>query len=122
MALLRDYEVPNTGLTVTGAYHVISSIKLDKRTTDVPDPVESSGTRDSSNAVHWQAGYIAVVTVDVYASAEARNGGKVAVGKVGSPSSFEYKFVFDTTASDGIMEQAYAYLKTTSYYSTASDA
>ena len=121
MALLRDYEVPNTGLTVTGAYHVISSIKLDKRTADVPDPVES-GTRDSSNAVHWQAGYIAVVTVDVYASAEARNGGKVAVGKVGSPSSFEYKFVFDTTASDGIMEQAYAYLKTTSYYSTASDA
>ena len=121
MALLRDYEVPNTGLTVTGAYHVISSIKLDKRTTDVPDPVES-GTRDSSNAVHWQAGYIAVVTVDVYASAAARNGGKVAVGKVGTSGSFQYTFLFDTTASDGIMEQAYAYLKTTDYFSTASDA
>ena len=62
MALLRDYEVPNTGLTVTGAYHVISSIKLDKRTTDVPDPTES-GTRDSSNAVHWEAGYLSLIHI-----------------------------------------------------------
>lgn len=119
MALLRDYEVPNTGLIVTGAYHIISSIKLDKRTTDVPDPVEFS-TRDSDNAVHWEAGYVAVVTVDVYTSLEARNGGKIAIGKVGSDS--DYKFLFDTTVSDGIMEQAYAYLKTTEYFSTASDA
>lgn len=119
MALLRDYEVPNTGLTVTGAYHVISSIKLNKRTTDVPDPTES-GVRDSSNSIHWEAGYVAVVTVDVYATAEARNNGKISVGKVGNSS--EYTFMFDTTASDGIIEQAYAYLKTTTYYSTASDA
>lgn len=120
MALLRDYEVPNTGLTVTGAYHVISSIKLDKRTTDVPDPVGSeTSVRDSSNAIHWEAGYVAVVTVDVYATEAARTGGKVAVGKIGPVT--EYTFMFDTTSSDGIMEQAYAYLKTTTYYSTASD-
>ena len=34
MALIRDYELPGTGLVVPNAYHVVTNVKVEKRTAD----------------------------------------------------------------------------------------
>ena len=120
MALTRDYDVPGTGLTVTGAYFVISRIELVKRTADIPDPT-GSAVRDDSNRVDWAAGYIGQLTIDVYASSAARLAGNIPIGSDGSRPE-QYQFMLDIFSSTGIMEQAYTYLKTLPYYAAATDA
>jgi hypothetical protein len=34
MALLRDYELPGTGLIASNAYHVVTNVKVEKRMAD----------------------------------------------------------------------------------------
>ena len=38
MALVREYEVPSTGLVAPNAYHVIKKVTTEKRLHDVPAP------------------------------------------------------------------------------------
>ena len=120
MALTRDYDVPGTGLTVSGAYFVISRIELIKRIVDIPDPTENA-IRNDSNRVDWSSGYIAQITINVYANSAARTAGRNPVGSDGTYPE-QYRFMLDISSSTGIMEQAYTYLKTLPYYAAATDA
>lgn len=40
MALQRDYILPNTSLIVSGAYHIVTDVSIDKRNNNVPEPVK----------------------------------------------------------------------------------
>lgn len=42
MALQRDYILPNTSLIVSGAYHIITDISVDKRNNNVAEPVKDT--------------------------------------------------------------------------------
>ena len=42
MALIREYEIPSTGLTAPNAYHVIKKVTTEKRLHDIPSPPDSS--------------------------------------------------------------------------------
>ena len=118
MALIKDYELPGTGLNVPSAYHVISHIDLRKRTQDVPNPVDhQDDLRNDDNRLYWAAGYVATVRIDVYANSEARTSGKNIIGSIGD--QYEYTFLYDPTSNYGIIEQGYNYLKTTEEYSSA---
>jgi len=81
MALIRDYEVAELGLTVPNAYFVIDHISLSKRKFDenLPmDPNHPSGFTDGNDRSNipeflWKAGWHCTFTMVVYASSEARN-------------------------------------------------
>ena len=63
MALLRDFEIPGTGVVVDNAYHLITNVRTEKRLQDIALPPDSS-TEDGLTAgdhgpeVYWKAGYI----------------------------------------------------------------
>jgi hypothetical protein len=40
MALQRDYILPNTSLIVSGAYHIVTDVSVNKRNNNVPEPVK----------------------------------------------------------------------------------
>lgn len=40
MALQRDYILPNTSLIISGAYHIVTDVSIDKRNNNVPEPVK----------------------------------------------------------------------------------
>lgn len=42
MALQRDYIFPNTSLIVSGAYHIITDVSVDKRNNNVPEPIKDN--------------------------------------------------------------------------------
>jgi hypothetical protein len=143
MALVRDFEIPNTGVTVNNAYHVIVNIVTEKRLTDIlppPDPRHPTGLTAGGNQgdpVYWKAGYIGKITLEIYASKEARDAGKTPIGAIGmNPSDVmhpdiktvctpgkDYKVLFfiDPESSDTILTQAYNHLKTTEYYKDAEE-
>ena len=139
MALVRDFEIPGTGVTVDDAYHVIVNVKTEKRLQDIPPPPDSSRedgltAGDRGSEVYWKAGYIGWVSILVYASQEARIDGKLAIGAFGATSTeagvnglytdgtaFDIKFMIDPDSSDSILTQAYNHLKSTEYYSGAQE-
>ena len=41
MALIKDYEMQGTGVTVPNAYHVITDLKVKKRIADIPLPPDN---------------------------------------------------------------------------------
>jgi len=134
MALVKDFEIPGTGVTVDNAYHVIVNVKTEKRLQDIPlppDPSRENGLTDvdRGSEVYWKAGYIGWISILVYASEEARQSGKQAIGAFGaSPTevgvnglytdgtAFDIKFMIDPDSSDSILTQAYNHLKSTEYY------
>jgi len=138
MALLRDYELPGTGLVVPNAYHVVTRVDVEKRIADVPPPVDNSrpdgltvGFQTEETAVYWKAGYIATVAVTVYKDQSTRDNGGLPIGFIGeNPSHNQYgvsigtagmdhkcKFFLDMTSSLDHVAQAYQHLLTTDYYS-----
>lgn len=144
MALIRDYEIPNTGMLATNAYHVIVNVTTEKRMADVPPPVDNNSPsgftpRDESEGteVHWKAGYVGRITLEIYASKKAREEGKAPIGAIGlnptdavhpdvktvsTPGTdFKVLFFLDPTSSDSILTQAYNHLKSTEYYKTAEE-
>jgi len=139
MALLRDFEIPGTGVVVDNAYHLITNVKTEKRLQDIAPPPDSSredGLTDGDRGpeVYWRAGYIGWISILVYASQEARQNGKQAIGAFGnSPTevgvnglytdgtSFDIKFMIDPDSSDSILTQAYNHLKSTDYYTGATE-
>lgn len=142
MALIRDFEIPNTGVTVNDAYHLIVNVTTEKRLQDIlppPDASTKSGFTegDRGDPVYWKAGYVGRVTLEVYASKEARNTGKAPIGGIGmSPTDvmhpdlktvctpgkdFKVIFFIDPDSSDSVITQAYNHLKTTEYYKDAEE-
>ena len=135
MALLRDYELPGTGLTVANAYHVITSVAVEKRVADIPLPPDngrSSGVTagDRGPEVYWKAGYIGRIAVTVWKDEAARANNASPLGFIGvNPTDNQYhasigtpgmdhicKFFIDVSSPDNHITQAYNHLKTTSYY------
>ena len=123
MALSKDYEIPNTGVTVPNAYFVIREVRLEKRLADYPYPGETYTDSERVSLgeplVNFKAGRIAWITLSVYASQTARNNGSNPVGVVGKDNSKEYRCFID--GNSDISAQIYTYLKTETYFSDALD-
>jgi hypothetical protein len=71
MALVRDFEVPGTGLVVTNAYHVIVKVNTEKRLNDIPappDPTRPDGITagDRGHEVYWRAGYVGRIAIEIF--------------------------------------------------------
>lgn len=140
MALIREFTIPNTGLTIPDAYHLINQIRQEKRLEDIPLPKDSSRedgvTANAGRAdIDYKKGYIGHISLDVYTSKEARDEGKFPIGAVSvNPTdvrfnghvtgidAHELMFLIDMESDQSITQQAYAHLKSGSYYLFASDA
>lgn len=129
MALIKRYELAN-GIVAENAYHVVSDVITHKIPTDVPDP---GGVRPS-NAPDWawKKGYYGRVCVQVFYNKESRDQGKLPIAHIGVyptdiPADLRVEIKTETNlhmtidihSSKSIIEQAYDYLKTLSYYNDA---
>tara|TARA_A200000113_G_scaffold220601_1_gene231004 strand:+ start:852 stop:1286 length:435 start_codon:yes stop_codon:yes gene_type:complete len=138
MALIKDYEIQGTGVTVPDAYHVITDIKVHKRTAEVPLPPDSStesgltndGVREEGSDVYWREGYVCRIWVSMWATKQARIDGLTPIGiagenateveaelSIGTPG-LDQKCVFmlDMDSTDSDLVQAYNHLKSLDYY------
>lgn len=140
MALIREFTIPNTGLTIPDAYHLINQIRQEKRLEDIPLPKDSSRedgvTADGGRAdIDYKKGYIGHISLDVYTSKEARDEGKFPIGAVSvNPTDVRFNghvtgidarelmFFIDMESDQSITQQAYAHLKKGSYYLFAEDS
>jgi hypothetical protein len=138
MALIRDYELPGTGVTVSNAYHVVTNVKIEKRMGDIRPPVDHSRPdgltpmdRSMGTEVYWKAGYTAEIAVTVWKDKEARENEARPIGFIGiNPADNQYgvsigtegmdhkcKFFLEVPSELDHMAQAYRHLLTTDYYS-----
>ena len=138
MALLRDYELPGTGLVVPDAYHVVTNIKVEKRIVDTqapPDPTRPDGLtmgfQTAETHVYWKSGYTAEIAVTVWKDKAARDNDANPIGFIGrNPSDNKHGVTIGTAGMDhkcvfmlevpselDHMAQAYRHLLTTDYYS-----
>jgi hypothetical protein len=138
MALIRDYELPGTGLVVPNAYHVVTNIRIEKRMADVKPPVDNSRPdgytvmdRSSDSYVYWKSGYVAEIAVTIWLNKEARDADAKPVGFMGvnaadnkygvsiGTEGMDHKCVFQLEVPSELdhMAQAYRHLLTTDYYS-----
>ena len=129
MALIKRYELAN-GIDADSAYHVISQVITHKIPTDIPDP---GGVRPA-NCPDWQwkKGYYGRVCVQVFYNKAARDAGKLPIAHIGvyptdvpadmrveTKSETNFWMTVDMESTKTVVEQAYDYLKTMSYYSDA---
>lgn len=141
MALIRDFEIPGTGVIIQDAYHVIVNIVTEKRLVDVPPPPDSGHPSGLTNGgqqgdpLYWKSGYVGRIALQVYSSKQAREDNKTPIGGIGiNPTDinhpelrtvctpgkdFQVLFFIDPESSDSILTQAYKHLKTTEYYKNA---
>jgi hypothetical protein len=138
MALLRDYELPGTGLVVPNAYHVVTNVKIEKRIADIKPPVDNSRPdgltvmdRSIGTHVYWKSGYIAEIAVTVWINKEARDNDATPIGFIGinpadnkhgvsiGTAGMDHKcvFILEVPSELDHMAQAYRHLLTTDYYS-----
>jgi hypothetical protein len=138
MALIRDYELPGTGLTVSNAYHVVTKVDVEKRMQNVEGPVDTTrpdgltpGSQEEGKEVYWKAGYVGTIAVTVWKDAGSRVSGSRPLGFIGvNPTDNAYganigtegmdhicKFFLDNSLTSSYTEQAYKHLLTTEYYS-----
>ena len=113
MALVKDFEIPNTGLKVPNAYHVIGDVKLDKRTFSIPVGP------NSTDPLKGGPGYIGQIFIQVFSSKESRDQElrPIAFLNAAMPEvDINLGFAYDPTSSDSLLTQAYNHLKTTDYY------
>lgn len=143
MALIRDYELENTGVTVSDAYHVVTNVRVEKRVADIPAPPDAShptgltnGGQDPDKAVYWKSGYIGWITVTIWSSKTAREEDKQPIGwmgvtptetlpdhennSIGTPGmNGKCVFMLDMSSELNQVQQAYQYLLTLPYYQDA---
>ena len=138
MALLRDYELPGTGLIAPNAYHVVTSVNVEKRIADIPPPIDPTrpdgftmGFQTEETKVYWQSGYTAKIAVTVWKDKSARDANAKPIGFVGTnpadnqhgvsigTAGMDHKCVFMLEVPSELdhMAQAYRHLLTTDYYS-----
>jgi hypothetical protein len=143
MALIRDYELPGTGLIAPNAYHVVTNVKVEKRIADVLPPPDSSrpdgltaGFQTEETSVYWKSGYTAEISVTVWLNKDARDNDAKPIGFIGkNPSDNKYGVSIGTQGMDhkcifmlevpselDHMAQAYRHLLTTDYYSGSIEA
>lgn len=141
MALTRDFEIPDTGLVVPNAYHVIRKVSTEKRLNDIPPPPDLSRpdgltVGDRGHEVYWKAGYIGKIAIEIFSSKQARDEGKSAIGAISvSPTDvqingvlssdikyFDLNFFIDPTSQLSIIDQAYEHLKQLEYYKDATES
>jgi hypothetical protein len=138
MALIKDYEIPGTGVVVENAYHVVTDVAIKKRMADVAPPVDNSRpdgltARDTTpgSEVYWQAGYTAQISVTIWKDRAAREADARPIGFIGNNSSdnkyeasigtqgMDHKCIFmlEVPSELNNFQQAYRHLLTTDYYS-----
>ncbi len=138
MALIKDYELPGTGVTVPNAYHVVTNVSIEKRTIDTPippDPTRPNGLtfveRGIGTEVYWAAGYVATISLTVWKDKDARDNDARPVGFVGTNAADNKygvnigtqgmdhycRFMLEVPSTLNHIEQAYRHLLTTDYYS-----
>ena len=138
MALLKDYEIPGTGVIIENAYHVVTDIKIEKRIADVLPPVDNSRPdgftpmdRSEGTEVYWKSGYTAKIAVTIWKDKAAREADARPIGfvgvnagdnkygiNIGTQGMDHYcRFMLDVPSTLNHMEQAYRHLLTTEYYS-----
>jgi hypothetical protein len=122
MALIRDYELVGTGFIVTGGYHVVTNISVEKRISDILPPADSSRAdgltanwADSLVDADWRSGYIASIDISIWTTKQSRLDEMMPIGQFNSSSRF--KFMVDVDSTINYTQQAYNYLITTDYYS-----
>jgi hypothetical protein len=138
MALIRDFEIPGTGLNVPNAYHVVVKVNTEKRLNDIPPPLDVSRpdgltNQDRGPEVYWKAGYVGKIAIEIFSSKQARDEGKSPIGAIAiNPTdvqingvlstdigNFDLNFFIDATSQLSIVDQAYEHLKTLLYYQNA---
>jgi hypothetical protein len=138
MALIKDYELPGTGLVATNAYHVVTNVKVEKRIADIKPPVDNTRPdgftpmdRSEGTEVYWKSGYIAEISVTIWKDKAARDADSMPIGFIGkNPSDNKHGVTIGTAGMDhkcvfllevpselDHMAQAYRHLLTTDYYS-----
>ena len=140
MALLKDFEVPGTGLVVPNAYHVIVKVNTEKRLNDIPPPPDPSRedglTAERGHEVYWKAGYVGKIAIEIFTNETARSEGKTPIGAIAiyptdvqingvlstDISKFDLNFFIDPTSQLSIIDQAYNHLLTLEYYQGATQA
>lgn len=113
MALIKDFEIPNTGLVVSNAYHIVGDVRLDKRTFEIPVG------QNSNDPLNGQPGYVGQIFMNIFSSKESREQGlkPIAFLNAAIPEiDINFKFAYDPESSDSLLTQAYNHLKTTDYY------
>ena len=141
MALVKDFEIPNTGLIVKDAYHVIKKVDTEKRLNDIMPPVDNNSptgytsrdNEDQKQWVYWKAGYIGKISIEIFQSKVASDQGKTPIGAIAiNPTSvqingitstdvkdFDLNFFIDPKSQLSIVDQAYDHLMTLEYYKDA---
>lgn len=129
MALIKRYELAN-GVEADQAYHVVSNVITHKIPTDIPDP---GGVRPA-NAPDWiwKKGYYGRVCIQVFYNKAARDAGKMPIAHIGvyptdipddlrveTKTETNLWMTVDMNSAKTVIEQAYDFLKTTTYYSDA---
>jgi hypothetical protein len=138
MALIREYELPGTGLVAQNAYHVVTNVSIEKRTADVPAPPDPTrpdgitmGSREEGREVYWASGYVATISVTVWKDKAARDADAKPIGfigvnagdnkygvSIGTAGMDHYcRFMLEVPSTLNHIEQAYRHLLTTDYYS-----
>jgi hypothetical protein len=138
MALIKDYELPGTGLVAPNSYHVVTNVKVEKRIADIKPPVDNSRPdgltpmdRSEGTEVYWKSGYIAEISVTIWKDRDARDTDSIPIGFIGkNPSDNKHGVTVGTAGMDhkcvfllevpselDHMAQAYRHLLTTDYYS-----
>lgn len=115
---MRSFEIPNTGLSLPSTYHIISDVKLDKRTTSVPVGP------NSDDPLGGGSGYVGIIFMQVFASKEARDQGLKPIYQLNAAMpelDINFRFAYDPTIPDSLLTQAYNHLKTTEYYKDAQE-
>ena len=140
MALIRDFEIPGTGLNVPNAYHVIVKVNTEKRLNDIPPPPDPSRPNgltsvDRGPEVYWKAGYVGKIAIEIFSSKQARDEGKSPIGAIAiNPTDvqingvlstdikqFDLNFFIDPTSQLSIIDQAYQHLKGLDYYKDSTE-
>jgi hypothetical protein len=129
MAFIKRHELAN-GIIAEDAYHVVSDVITRKIPSDILDP---DGARpDNAPDWVWKKGYYGRVCVQIYYNKAARDAGKMPIAHVGvyptdMPADLRVEFksetnlhmTIDINSTSSVIEQAYAFLRTTNYYSDA---
>lgn len=124
MALIRDFEIMGTGLTVPNAYHVITQLDVEKRMVDrqFPQPTGRVYQGNPDLDVQWTAGYYGRIVICVWKDAASREANKNMLGIINADYQVPAVFKLDTTSADSYLTQAYKFLKTVEYYANATEA
>jgi len=141
MALLRDFEIPGTGVVVPNAYHVVVKVNTEKRLNDIAPPPDASRedgltAGDRGPEVYWRAGYVGKIAIEIFASKAARTEGRSPIGAIAiNPTDvqingvlstdielFNLNFFIDPTSQLSIIDQAYNHLLTLEYYQGATQS